>query len=106
MDLPLDQIDTEVIDEYLFIDSIALCGLEGTLPETDPILKICKTMEKLSQSQGPSIVQMKTGHTRSGIDQVDFLTSLRSRYPMVKKIKTASIAFEDILDGTPQQRPY
>lgn len=46
--LPIDQIDTEVIDEYLFIDCVALCGLEGSLSETDPVLKICKTLEKMS----------------------------------------------------------
>jgi hypothetical protein len=100
----IDTGDDAIIDQHLFIESIALCAFEMQYSDPQPtnIEKICYLLERMNQSDGPSIVQKSQGLTRSPSGASwDILFHIRKKYPHFFGITTPSTAekvtFDDLL---------
>jgi len=98
-----EQTETELIDQHLFVESLALCALSINFRQyrASGLEKVCHLMERLSQSDGSRKVQTARGLTRVNLGQEkDLLTLLRERYPhyfLPVKPKKANESFTDIL---------
>ena len=74
----------------LFIEGVALCALEGLVPESSNEGKIIAILERMSQSKGPAVTQMKTGSTRnSAVASLDFLKVLSEYFPQHAMLNSA-----------------
>jgi len=80
----IDQTEDDLIDEHLFVESLALCAFSLTYNEPEPshVEKVCLLMERMSQSSGPGNIQKKKGSTRAFAgDNADILTLVVQQYP-------------------------
>ena len=71
-----------LIEHSLFVDLIALMALEMNypIPEPSPVEKLLIFIEKLSQSQGPGKIVLRTGNNRQG-NCGNFLDYFKDTYP-------------------------
>lgn len=104
MDSRSTQPQGDVIDEHLFVETLALVACEVAYPEPEPspVEKVCLLMERMNQSAGPRIVLQAKGSNRSGPGETDdLLYYLREQYPQVfsKEGSKSRIGFGDILSG-------
>ena len=102
-----EQGDGDVIDEHLFVETLALVACEVVYPEPEPspVEKVCLLMERMNQSAGPRTVLLAFGHNRAGPGETDdLLYYLRDQYPQVfaKGVGKVKIGFEDVLSGLPR----
>ena len=96
------------IDEHLFVEGLALIAEEILYKEPEPntVERVCFLMERMSQSDGPSIVLKKVGHNRAScIESQDMLFHLRNRYPEIFEIanQNQKVGFSDILADLPRK---
>jgi hypothetical protein len=76
----------DVIDEHLFVETLALVANEVVYPEPEPgpVEKVCLLMERMNQSSGPKTVLLATGHNRAGMPESDdLLCYLRDRFSYI-----------------------
>jgi hypothetical protein len=99
-----EQDSADVIDEHLFVETLALVACEVVYPEPEPspVEKVCLLMERMNQSAGPRTVLLAFGHNRAGAGETDdLLYYLREQYPQVfaKSMPKGKIGFNDVLSG-------
>lgn len=99
-----EQDSADVIDEHLFVETLALVACEVVYPEPEPspVEKVCLLMERMNQSAGPRTVLLAFGHNRAGAGETDdLLFYLREQYPQVfaKSMPKARVGFNDVLSG-------
>lgn len=97
-----------LIDEHLFVEGLALIAEEVLYKEPEPntVERICFLMERMSQSDGPSVVLRKVGHNRNScIESQDMLVHLRNKYPEIFEFTAASqkLAFSDVISELPRK---
>ncbi|CAG9330376.1 unnamed protein product [Blepharisma stoltei] len=97
----------DVIDEHLFVESLALVAAEVLYkePEPTPVERICFLMERMSQSEGLSKVLIENGHNRASAGECkDILVFLKARYPEIFSYGSEQkLGFGDILADMNQQ---
>lgn len=97
--LPIDQPSSDVIDLPLFLDGIALCALEGLVPETAPEARVIAVLERMSQSKGPALTQLRKGGTRNtSTASLDFLKVIAEFYPQRTELQTVKsfVGFQEM----------
>lgn len=96
-----NELIEDVIDEHLFVESLALIAAEVLYkePEPTPVERICFLLERMSQSQGLSKVLLENGHMRATAGECkDILFYLKNRYPEIFSYGTQTkLGFGDIL---------
>lgn len=98
----------DFIDEHLFVEGLALIAEEVLYKEPEPntVERICFLMERMSQSEGPTIVLRKVGHNRNSCAECqDMLVHLRARYPEIFEFAstTQKVGFNDVLAELPRK---
>jgi hypothetical protein len=77
--------NTEVIDEHLFVEALALTAFEVKYrdPEPSNAEKIVLLIERMNTSEGPAKIQMSYGRTRFGHGETtnDLVFFFRNNYP-------------------------
>lgn len=60
------QQEDELLDQHMFVEALALCALEIPYlnPQPSDMQKMVNLLEKVNQSQGPTIIKMRLGVTR------------------------------------------
>ena len=94
----------DVIDEHLFVETLALVANEVLYPEPEPapVEKVCLLMERMNQSPGPKTVLLATGHNRAGMPESDdLLCYLRDRYSYIftREPSTPKLGFDAVLSS-------
>ncbi|KAL4468635.1 hypothetical protein ABPG74_005138 [Tetrahymena malaccensis] len=76
-----DQNESEIIDQHLFVEGIALLAIEIYSEKQKNLHKIIMILERMNSSQGPIKIQKQLGHTRSpdGLHW-DMLHNIRKKY--------------------------
>lgn len=78
-----EQTESDVIDQHLFVEALALIAAEINYirPTPTPVHRICYLLERLNQSNGPSIVANSKSNAQAGVQRCDIITMLKDRYP-------------------------
>lgn len=97
--LPIDQSSSDVVDLPLFLDGIALCALEGLVPENTAEGRVIAVLERMSQSKGPALTQLRKGSTRNtSTASLDFLKVIAEFYPQRTELQTVKsfVGFQEM----------
>ena len=94
----------DVIDEHLFVETLALVANEVVYPEPEPspVEKVCLLMERMNQSPGPKTVLLATGHNRAGMPESDdLLCYLRDQYSYLfaRQTSNVKVGFDAVLSS-------
>ena len=100
----------EYLDENLFVEALALCGLRSKAFDRDNgnIEKILHMMEKIAQSQGIAKVKKMMGKTRISVGDIDPLINLRQKYheyfeKKITGVDTGLVLDEALAEDEPDQ---
>ena len=85
LDRAPEQTESDVIDQHLFVEALALIAAEVSYIRATPtaVYRICFLIEKLNQSTGPIIVLNNKSNSQPAIQRVDIISPLRERYPYI-----------------------
>ena len=85
LDRAPEQTESDVIDQHLFVEALALIAAEVSYIRATPtaVHRICFLIEKLNQSTGPIIVLNNKSNSQPAIQRVDIISPLRERYPYI-----------------------
>lgn len=80
-----EQTESDVIDQHLFVEALALIAAEVNYIRATPtaVHRICFLIEKLNQSTGPIIVLNNKSNSQPAIQRVDIIGPLKERYPYI-----------------------
>ena len=80
-----EQTETNVIDQHLFVEALALIAAEVNYirPTPTPVHRICFLIERMHQSTGPTIVLNSKSNSQPGVQRVDIISPLKERYPYI-----------------------
>lgn len=91
---------TDLIDEHLFVEALALISEEVKYEDSDltAVEKVCYLMERMSQSKGPAKVLKQQGHNRSSHGEIhDLLSLLKVRYAgILDHTQKKQLNFDDL----------